>query len=117
MVNSTFAVNAMERGGSAVEYRTRNRESPGAKTIKKNTNSTQNKYQTHSAKLYEVTSFLSTGCELSTETCSKNVYSLGPGFDSPLLQFQSLGIVCLHSAPCSYRNEDLAIDSGGNVDE
>ena len=45
----------------------------GAKTIKKNTNSTQNKSQTH-----EVTSFLSTDCELSTETCSKNVYSLGP---------------------------------------
>ena len=50
----------------------------GAKTIKKNTNSTQNKYQTHRAKQYEVTSFLSTDCELSTETCSKNVYSLGP---------------------------------------
>ena len=52
--------------------------SPGAKTIKKNTNSTQNKSQTHRAKQYEVTSFLSTDCELSTETCSKNVYSLGP---------------------------------------
>ena len=51
---------------------------PGAKTIKKNTNSTQNKSQTHRAKQYEVTSFLSTDCELSTETCSKNVYSLGP---------------------------------------
>ena len=50
----------------------------GAKTIKKNTNSTQNKCQTHRAKQYEVTSFLSTDCELSTETCSKNVYSLGP---------------------------------------
>ena len=50
----------------------------GAKTIKKNTNSTQNKPQTHRAKQYEVTSFLSTDCELSTETCSKNVYSLGP---------------------------------------
>ena len=49
-----------------------------AKTIKKNTNSTQNKSQTHCAKQYEVTSFLSTDCELSTETCSKNVYSLGP---------------------------------------
>ena len=49
----------------------------GAKTIKKNTNSTQNKFQTHRAKQYEVTSFLSTDCELSTETCSKNVYSLG----------------------------------------
>ena len=51
---------------------------PGAKTIKKNTHSTQNKSQTHRAKQYEVTSFLSTVCELSTETCSKNVYSLGP---------------------------------------
>ena len=52
--------------------------SSGAKTIKKNTISTQNKSQTHRAKQYEVTSFLSTDCELSTETCSKNVYSLGP---------------------------------------
>ena len=52
---------------------------PGAKTIKKNTNSTQNKSQTHRAKQYEVTSLLSTNCELSTETCSKNVYSLGTG--------------------------------------
>ena len=51
---------------------------PGAKTIKKNTNSTQNKSQTHHARAYEVMSFLSTDCELSTETCSKNVYSLGP---------------------------------------
>ena len=50
----------------------------GAKTIKKNTNSTQNKSQTHRVKQYDVTSFLSTDCELSTETCSKNVYSLGP---------------------------------------
>ena len=53
-------------------------ETSGAKTIKKNTNSTQNKFQTHRAKQYEVTSILSTDCELSTETCSKNVYSLGP---------------------------------------
>ena len=56
----------------------RNTRRAGAKTIKKNTNSTQNKSQTHRAKQYEVTSFLSTDCELSTETCSKNVYSLGP---------------------------------------
>ena len=51
-----------------------------AKTIKKNTNSTQNKSQTHRTKQYEVTgtSFLSTDCELSSEICSKNVYSLGP---------------------------------------
>ncbi len=50
----------------------------GAKTIKKNTNSTQNKSQSHCAKQYKVTSFLSTDCELSIETCSRNVYSLGP---------------------------------------
>ena len=49
----------------------------GAKTIKKNTNSTQNKSQTNHAKQYKVTSFLSTDCELSTDICSKNVYSLG----------------------------------------
>ena len=60
-------------------YRTVTR--PGAKTIKKNTNSTQNKSETHRAKQYEVTSFLSTVCELSTETCSKNVYRLGPCSD------------------------------------
>ena len=57
----------------------------GAKTIKKNenTNTTQSKYQTHRAKQYEVTSFLSTDCELSTEICSKNVYSLclAPGLE------------------------------------
>ena len=53
-------------------------ETSGAKTIKKNTNSNQNTFQTHRAKQYEVTSILSTDCELSTETCSKNVYSLGP---------------------------------------
>ena len=52
--------------------------SSGAKTINNNTYSTQNKSQTHRAKQYEVTSFLSTDCELSTETCSKNVYILGP---------------------------------------
>ena len=52
--------------------------SPGSKAIKKNTNSTQNKSQTHRAKQYEVKSFLSTDCELSTEICSKNVYSIGP---------------------------------------
>ena len=40
------------------------------------------KSETHHAKQYEVTSFLSTDCELSTETCSKNVYSLGPGLSN-----------------------------------
>ena len=69
VVVSAFACNAAGRGSLP---------GPGAKTIKKNTNSTQNKSQTHRAKQYEVTSFLSTDCELSTETCSKNVYSLGP---------------------------------------
>ena len=67
-----------------------------AKTIKKNTNSTQNKYQTHRAKQYEVTSFLSTDCELSTETCSKNVYSLGPL--SPL--FFNIYMDCLSESLC-----------------
>ena len=61
-------------GNIIFNFRTK---SSGAKTIKKNTNSTQNKFH-HRAKQYEVTSFLSTDCELSTETCSKNVYSLGP---------------------------------------
>ena len=53
---------------------------PWAKTIKKNTNSTQNKSQTHRAEQYEVTSFLSTDCELSTETCSKTFIVLAPCF-------------------------------------
>ena len=44
----------------------------------KETNSTRNKSQSHRARAHEVTSFLSTDCELSTETCSKNVYILGP---------------------------------------
>ena len=48
------------------------------KTIKKKKNSTQNKSETQRARAYKVTSFLSTDCELSTETCSKNVYSPGP---------------------------------------
>ena len=48
------------------------------KSIKKNTNSTQNKSQTRRARAYKVTSFLSTDCELSTETCSRFLYSLGP---------------------------------------
>ena len=52
-------------------------QSPGDKTIKKN--SIKNKSQTHCARAYEVTSFLSTDCELSTETRSKNVYSLAQG--------------------------------------
>ena len=51
---------------------------PGAKTIKKTKNLTQNKSQTQRARAYKVTSFLSTDCELNTEMCSKNFYSLGP---------------------------------------
>ena len=50
----------------------------GAKNIKKKINLTQNKSQTHRARAYEVTSFLSTDCKLRTETCSKNIYSPGP---------------------------------------
>ena len=48
------------------------------KTIKKSTNSTRKKSQTQRARAYKVTSFLSTDCELSTETCSRFLYSLGP---------------------------------------
>ena len=38
----------------------------------------KNKSQTQRARAYKVTSFLSTDCDLSTETCSKNVYSPEP---------------------------------------
>ena len=48
---------------------------PGPKTIKKNTYSTPNKSQTQRARAYEVMSFLSTDCELSTK---RFLYSLGP---------------------------------------
>ena len=37
-----------------------------------------NKTQTQRARTYEVTSFLCTDFDVSTETCSKNVFSLGP---------------------------------------
>ena len=42
-----------------------------------------------------------------------------PGFESPLLPFQSLGIFILHDTPRSLSciNEYLAIDSGGNVSD
>ena len=50
---------------------------PGPKTIKKNTNSTPNKFQTQRARAYEVTSFLSTDCELSTNPCSRFLYRIG----------------------------------------
>ena len=75
----------------------------GAKTIKKNTNSTQNKSQTHRAKQHKVTSFLSTYCELSTETCFENVYSLSPWYSNAaippfLCSAESTAVsVCHHS--------------------
>ena len=53
-------------------------EWPGPKIIKKNTNSTPNKSRTQRARAYKVTSYLSTDCELSTETCSRYLHSLGP---------------------------------------
>ena len=48
----------------------------GVNTINKKENSTENKSQTlrRHTRAYEVTSFLSTYLELSTETCSQNVY-------------------------------------------
>ena len=46
--------------------------------IKKNTNSTPNKSQTQRAGPWEVASFLSTDCELSTNPCSRFLCSLGP---------------------------------------
>ena len=52
------------------------------KTIKKKKNSTQNKSETQHARAYKVTSFLSTDCESSAETCSENVCTvivLAPG--------------------------------------
>ena len=79
--------------------------SHGAKTIKKTTNSTQNKYQTHRAKQYEVTSFLSTDCELSTETCSKNVYSLGPWCVQPQFNGIPFNIHCFCKVRCLWCNE------------
>ena len=79
IIHAYFNNESNKNGGkSARSYHNRESSRPGAKTIKKNTNSTQNKSQTHRAKQYKVTAFLSTDCELSTETCSKNVHSLGP---------------------------------------
>ena len=43
---------------------------PRAQDHKKKKNLTLNKCQTQRARAYEVTSFRSTDCELSTETCS-----------------------------------------------
>ena len=74
--------------------------------IYKKKNSTQNKSQTHRAKQYEVMSILSTDCELSTDTCSKNVYNLGPigtltdkaqrdGLPKPLMERYRSRTMCL----------------------
>ena len=38
-------------------------------------------------------------------------------FESPLLPYQSLGIFVLSSGSLTCINEDLAVDSGGNVSE
>ena len=56
---------------------------PRSQDYKENKNSTQINYHAQRARAYKVTSFLSTDCELSTETCSKNVYS--PGLRSPVM--------------------------------
>ena len=79
---------------------------PALKTIKKNTNSTQNESETHHAKQYEVTSFLSTDCELSTVTCSKNVYAPGP-----LLENIAVGSVVLLTKPISFFGNSFFIRS------
>ena len=86
--------------GIGREEVTMRQRSTGAKTIKKNTNSTQNKSQTHRAKQYQVTSFLSTDCELSTETCSKNFYSLGPWIKADLEEKQCIIIICVYVYMC-----------------
>ena len=46
--------------------------------MQKNTNSTPNDSQTQRARTCEVRSFLSTDCELSTNPCSRFLYSIGP---------------------------------------
>ena len=56
----------------------------GPKTIKKN--STQKNPKPTKLEDKKVMSFLSTDCELSTETCSKNVYSLDPWCCSRVFQ-------------------------------
>ena len=91
--------------------------SPGAKTIKKITNSTQNKSQTHRAKQYEVTSFLSTDCELSTETCSKNVYILGPRarFNSLLLILIHVSAIDLNQFQLNAMIKNVNINKNSNI--
>ena len=75
---------------------------PGAKTIKKKKNSTENKSQTQRDRSYKVTSFLSTDCELSTETCSKNVYSPGPCSCSSLSFYHRLSNLTHHPSQHSH---------------
>ena len=58
-------------------------------------NSTQNKSQTQRAR---ATSFLSTDCELSMETCSKNVYSPGPIIKQLTTRVQSHIVIILSRA-------------------
>ena len=50
---------------------------------------TQNKSQTQCARAYEVTSFLCTDCELSTETSSEIVDGIGPWSFLLVLQLAS----------------------------
>ena len=67
-----------DRGIITNEHLASGTDEPWGQDYKKKKNSTQSKSQTHNARAYKVTSFLSTDCELSTETCSRFVYSLGP---------------------------------------
>ena len=74
------------------------KERPGAKTIKKKKKSTRNKSQIQCGKIYEVMSFLSTDCELSTETCSKKVKGSFQNHRS----YTCLQKPCLHKSHWSY---------------
>ena len=66
------------RGGGLTRVHSNASSKARAQDYKENTNSTPNKYQTQLARAYEVTSFLSTDCELNTNPCSRFLYSLGP---------------------------------------
>ena len=70
------------------------------KTIEKKEDLTQNKSQTQRARAYKITSFLSIYCELSTETCSRDLYSPGP-FLSPIDLPYYLFFLSFHF--CKYR--------------
>ena len=89
-------------------------QSKRAKTIKKNTNSTPNKSQTHRAKHYEVTSFLSTDCELST------VYSIGPRMISKRRDCRLMKcMTVLHGGVCHRTSSqiEVGIDEGEEEEE